>query len=57
MTLPEPRIIYAERLGGGVIITFDDGKCAVYSALLLHDTFSRAEEIGEPNPEDEAEDA
>jgi hypothetical protein len=40
-----PRVIYAERLNGGVIITFDDGKCALYSASLLHVTFSQAEEV------------
>lgn len=54
MTSPEPRIIYAERLGGGVIITFDDGKCAVYSALLLLNTFSQAAEVNEIDPDEES---
>jgi hypothetical protein len=44
---PLPRVIEAQRLSGGVIITFDDGKCAVFSAALLHATFSQAKEIKE----------
>jgi hypothetical protein len=42
---PVPRVTYAERLNGGVIITFDDGKCALYSAALLHETFTQAENV------------
>ncbi|WP_263383984.1 hypothetical protein [Granulicella arctica] len=38
-----PRLIAAERLNGGVIIAFDDGKCAVYSASLLYTTLGQAE--------------
>ncbi|WP_263385623.1 hypothetical protein [Granulicella arctica] len=40
-----PRIVSAERLNGGVIIAFEDGKCAVYSAALLYATFSHAEHV------------
>ena len=41
-------IVAAERLSkNGVIITFEDGKCAVYSASLLHAMFSQAEEVVE----------
>jgi hypothetical protein len=47
------RVVDAERLGGGVIITFDDGKCAVYSAPLLYSILSNAnlleEQIEEPD--------
>ena len=50
-----PRILYADRLNGGVIITFDDGKCAVYSAALLHATLPQAEQVFEPDPEEEEE--
>jgi len=39
------RIVEAERLDGGVLITFEDGKCARYSASLLHAMFSQAEEV------------
>jgi hypothetical protein len=41
----QPRIVYAERLNDGVIITFDDGKCAVYSASLLYANFPQAQEV------------
>ena len=44
---PDPRIVHVERLDGGVIITFDDGKCAVYSAALLYATFPQADEVDE----------
>jgi hypothetical protein len=43
----QPRIIYAERWGDGVIITFDDGKSAIYSAALLYATFSQAKLVEE----------
>jgi hypothetical protein len=45
---PLPRIIEAERMEDGVIITFDDGKCAVYSTSLLHDTLPQAEAVKVP---------
>ena len=31
-----PRIVEAERIADGVIVTFEDGMCAVYSASLLY---------------------
>jgi hypothetical protein len=40
-----PRIVYVERLGDGVIVTFDDGKCAVYPAALLYAVFPQAREL------------
>jgi hypothetical protein len=46
-----PRIKDAERLNGGVIITFDDGKCAVYSATLLRTIFPQADEVMEDSDE------
>ena len=45
-----PRIVHAERLEGGIIITFDDGKCAVYSDSLLQDTYFQADELYEDPP-------
>jgi hypothetical protein len=48
-----PRLLEAEILGGGVIITFDDGKCAIYSASLLYATFDQATLV---EVEDEEED-
>lgn len=41
----QPRIIYAERLGDGVVITFEDGKTAIYSASLLRSFFTKAREL------------
>jgi hypothetical protein len=35
-TYPIPRVVFAERLDGGVVVTFEDGKCALYSAALLY---------------------
>ncbi len=50
-----PRIINAERLDGGVIITFNDGKCAVYSASLLHAKLTEATEVDELVADDSEE--
>ena len=47
---PQPRIIYAERLGDGVVITFEDGKTAVYPASLLRSVFDQARELREDEP-------
>jgi hypothetical protein len=40
-----PRIIEALRMKDGVIITFSDGKCALYSATLLHSMLPNADEL------------
>jgi len=49
-----PRIISAERLSDGVVVAFDDGKCALFSASLLHATIPQAEDLTDlPNPDDE----
>jgi len=47
-----PRIISADRLYGAVIITFDDGRCAVYSASLLDAIFPQAQDVTELGIED-----
>ena len=44
---PKIRVRSAERVSKGVIITFDDGKSALYSASLLRDMFSQAAELKE----------
>jgi hypothetical protein len=44
-TPPVPRVTHAERLNDGVIITFEDGKCAIYSTSLLYATLTQAETI------------
>ena len=40
-----PRIIEALRLRDGVLITFVDGKCALYTAALLYAMFPNADEL------------
>ncbi|WP_263383430.1 hypothetical protein [Granulicella arctica] len=45
-----PRVVSAERLNGGVMIIFADGKGAVYSATLLYAMFGQALEV-EAEPE------
>ncbi len=52
-TRPEPRMTYVERLGGGVAIGFDDGKTALYSAALLHSIFESAQELFDPDEDEE----
>lgn len=42
-----PRILYAERLRGGIIVTFEDGRSALYPAALLHAVFAQAERLDE----------
>jgi hypothetical protein len=42
-----PRIVHAERLNGGVIISFDDGVAAVYPAALLYEMLDRADVLKE----------
>jgi hypothetical protein len=39
------RVTNAERLDSGVVITFADGRCALYPAALLSATFSQAHEF------------
>ena len=46
-TPPKIRVRSAERVSKGVIITFDDGKSALYSASLLREMFSQAAELKE----------
>jgi hypothetical protein len=40
-----PRVIEALRLRDGVVITFEDGKCALYTASLLFAMFPQADEL------------
>jgi len=41
------QVVAAERLNGGLVIKFNDGKCAFYPASMLHAMFSQAEELDE----------
>ena len=51
-----PHVIEAQRLKSGVIITFDDGKCAVYSNSLLYASLHQAEELHPDSAECNCED-
>ena len=44
---PDPRIISAERLESGIVIKFEDGRCAFFSNKLLHDALPKAKELDE----------
>ena len=44
---PAPRLVSADRFNNGLLITFDDGKCAFYSSDLLRAVFSQARELKE----------
>jgi hypothetical protein len=46
-------VVYAERVGGNVIIEFNDGKCALFSAPFLHSMLTQATELGESESEEE----
>ena len=44
----KPQIQSAERFGGDLIITFQDGLCAIYSAQLLFSIIDQAKRVAEP---------
>jgi hypothetical protein len=46
---PSPRIAFVDRLEDGVVITFDDGRCAIYSSALLHRSLAQAKEVLDAN--------
>jgi hypothetical protein len=48
---PQSGVKYAEIVGRGIIITFADGKCALFPADLLYSTLPQAEELHEPPDE------
>jgi hypothetical protein len=50
---PKYLVVYAERVGGNVIIEFNDGKCALYSASFLHSMLTQATEMDTSNSEEE----
>ena len=45
---PELRITYVERLSGGVVIGYDDGKTALCSAAFLRSVMETAQELFYP---------
>jgi hypothetical protein len=46
-------VVYAERVGGNVIIEFNDGKCALYSASFLHSMLTQANNLDTSDSEEE----
>jgi hypothetical protein len=51
-----PQIVSAERTKGRVVIEFDDGVCAIYSASLLVAMLPVAEVVDGMWPEDAVQD-
>jgi hypothetical protein len=47
-----PRILSADRVGGGLLITFDDEKAVFYTASLLHSFSSQAIAMNEQDFDD-----
>ena len=41
------RIVVADRINDGIIIKFNDGKCAFYSCELLYENLAKCEELDE----------
>jgi hypothetical protein len=50
---PDCDVVYAERLGGDVLIEFSDGEAALYSASLLRSIVDQATGLDEPDEPDE----
>jgi hypothetical protein len=46
-TPTDPRIISADRMDGGVVISFDDGKTALYPATLLRAMLPQAKQMND----------
>jgi hypothetical protein len=47
-----PEIADVEQFHDSVLVTFQDGRCALYSATLLDTLYPQAVETSEPQPED-----
>ena len=41
----DPRIFAADLLNNGLVLKFDDGRCAFFSCQLLYDTLPWADEM------------
>jgi len=50
-TNPSPHVIAADVLDNSVILSFDNGKSAIYPAALLYSVFSQADEVIDFDPE------
>jgi hypothetical protein len=49
-TKPAHHIAIAERMNGGVLIEFDSGESAIYSASLLYSVLAKAEPLPDDSP-------
>ena len=45
--IQDPRITFADLLNDGLVLKFDDGRCAFFSCHLLYDTMPWADELDE----------
>ncbi|MGI4981448.1 MAG: hypothetical protein ACRYHB_13780 [Janthinobacterium lividum] len=48
-----PHLTSADRLDGNLIITFDDGKCGLYSSDLLYATLAQAKQLHEQDDQEQ----
>jgi hypothetical protein len=53
-TNSEPRIISSDRLHNAIIVAFEDGRTALYSAALLYEAFAQAEDLTDLPAKDDA---
>jgi len=53
METAQPHIVNVERLNGSVVIEFDDGKTALFSAALLYEILPRARDLTDLLEDDE----
>jgi hypothetical protein len=49
---PGHTIVNSEKMYGALLITFADGRCALYSAALLYEIFNDAQEMCFPEEDD-----
>jgi hypothetical protein len=40
---PSPRVTFSDRMNNGIVVGFDDGKTAYYSAVLLYASLPQAQ--------------
>jgi hypothetical protein len=52
-TSTAPRIISVDRTSRGIIVTFEDGKCALYAASFLYSKLPYAETVYNDEVEDD----
>jgi DUF971 family protein len=46
-TPANPRVISSDKMDGGVVVSFDDGKTALYSASLLRAMLPQAKQMND----------